>query len=200
MEKVAIYYRVSTERQDIKSQEHAIDLWFRDNGVPGCRIKVFKDEGISGATMNRPALQTMLAEMRDGKLDTLICYRLDRISRDASTAIRLLLELDDIGIKFYSVTQPVLNYRDGNPFHRTMLAAFAEIAQIERETIAERVKFGLRAAKERGVRLGPPIKITDETRKKAKSMRNHGFSIRKIAKCLQISVGSAHSVVSSFDD
>ena len=80
------------------------------------------------------------------------------MSRNATEAIQTLLSLDQLGIRFISVTQPVLNLGPENPFRRTMLAAFSEIAEIERETIVGRVRAGLDAAKRRGVKLGRPKK------------------------------------------
>ena len=83
-------------------------------------------------------------------------YKLDRFSRNATDAIRTLLDLDECNVAFVSVTQPVLNLGHDNPFRRTMLAAFAEIAEIERQTIVQRVKAGLEAAKQRGIKLAHP--------------------------------------------
>ena len=145
MHKYAIYYRVSTEKQDLESQKFSIQKWFEDlskkNKKPNSII-VFKDEGISGRTTNRPGFKKMLEAAYAGKIDTIVVYKLDRFSRHATTAIRLILSLDDVNVAFISVTQPVLNLGHENPFRRTMLAAFAEIAEIERETIVARVVVG----------------------------------------------------------
>ena len=132
MKVVAIYYRVSTDRQDFESQKIAIENWL--NNLPKDKrphkIMKFIDEGISGKTTNRPGLKNLLSAAYSGKIDTIIVYRLDRFSRHATTAIRLILNLDDTGVAFVSVSQPVLNLGHENPFRRTMLAAFAEIAEI----------------------------------------------------------------------
>ena len=134
MKKIGIYYRVSTDKQDLASQESAIHKWLDELGdkKKPSSITSFKDEGISGKTTNRPGLKKMLDSAYAGKIDTIVVYRLDRFSRHASTAIRLILNLDDAGVAFISVTQPVLNLGHENPFRRTMLAAFAEIAEIEK--------------------------------------------------------------------
>jgi DNA invertase Pin-like site-specific DNA recombinase len=129
------------------------------------------------------------------KIDTIICYRLDRFSRHATTAIRLLLNLDEAGVAFISVTQPVLNLGHENPFRRTMLAAFAEIAEIERETIVARVRAGLDAARKKGVRLGPPIKVSNELQEEARLLKVEGMSYKAIAKRLDLSVGTIHNML-----
>lgn len=191
MKTVAVYYRVSTDKQDIKSQESAVENWIESlpkDKSPN-KVLTFLDEGISGKTTNRPGFKNLLDAAYGGKIDTIIVYRLDRFSRHATTAIRLLLNLDEAGVAFVSVTQPVLNLSHENPFRRTMLAAFAEIAEIERETIVARVVAGLEAAKKRGVTLGPPKKINPIIHKTILKLRGEGLSVRAIAKEVSLSVG-----------
>jgi DNA invertase Pin-like site-specific DNA recombinase len=197
--RVAIYYRVSTDKQDLDSQRQSIEKWLVD--LPAEKtpkeVVVYKDEGISGTTSRRPGFQDMLQNCYAHRHDTIICYRLDRFSRNATTAIKLLLNLDEVGVAFISVSQPVLNLGHENPFRRTMLAAFAEIAEIERETIVTRVKAGLEAAKKRGVKLGAPSKTDPETRNKAQELSAKGYSMRVIAKELNLSVGSVHKLLNT---
>lgn len=202
MKSVAIYYRVSTDKQDISSQKTAIETWL-DSLPPNkkpLKISHFIDEGISGKTSNRPAFKEMIDLAYMGKIDTIIVYRLDRFSRNATNAIRMLLNLDEAGVAFISVTQPVLNLSHENPFRRTMLAAFAEIAELERETIVARVIAGLQAAKQRGVVLGQPRKVTDTVRQTALQLRKEGQTIRDIAKNLKLSVGSVATLLRTNSD
>ena len=197
MKKIGIYYRVSTDKQDLQSQKNTVEGWLEDLGdnKKPQSIQVFQDEGVSGKTTNRKGLQELLKIAYEGKIDTIVVYRLDRFSRDASTAIRLILSLDSAGVAFIAVTQPVLNLGHENPFRRTMLAAFAEIAEIERETIVARVVAGLEAAKKRGVVLGAPRKLTEEKREKAIELRERGYSYRDISKTLDLSLGSVSSLL-----
>lgn len=197
MKNIAIYYRVSTDRQDIASQENAVQAWL-EGLSPEKRpqnVLTFVDEGISGKTTKRPEFTKLLDAAYSGKIDTIVVYRLDRFSRHASTAIRLLLNLDEAGVGFISVTQPVLNLGHENPFRRTMLAAFAEIAELERETIVARVVAGLNAARKRGVALGPPRKIDCNIRTSALSLRKQGKTIREIAHDLNLSIGSVSKLL-----
>lgn len=194
---IAIYYRVSTDKQDLASQKGAIEKWLEeltDKKKPK-KILVFQDQGISGKTTNRPGLQAMLKAAYSGKVDTIVVYRLDRLSRNATTAIKMILNLDEAGVAFISVTQAVLNLGHENPFRRTMLAAFAEIAEIERETIVARVKAGLEAAKKRGVKLGAPKKYDDEKLRKAHELKAGGMSFRKISKEIGVSLGTVSKML-----
>ena len=111
MKTVAIYYRVSTERQDLASQKLAVEQWIDnlpDDKKPQKTI-VFKDEGISGKTTRRPEFQKMLDMAWNRQIDTIIFYRLDRFSRHATTAIKLILNLDDAGVAFISVSHNELS-------------------------------------------------------------------------------------------
>jgi DNA invertase Pin-like site-specific DNA recombinase len=198
MERIAIYYRVSTDKQDLDSQKVTIDRWLAELVKPPKHVYVIKDEGMSGKNENRPGYKELLQLALQRKIDTIVVYRLDRLSRNATVAIRTLLELDEYGVGFVSVTQPVLNLGHSNPFRRTMLAAFAEIAEIERETIVARVRSGLEAAKRRGVVLGAPMKINQELIDKAKGLRDEGFSYKKIATQLDVSVGTIHNALKGF--
>ena len=197
MKHIGIYYRISTDKQDLQSQKLAVENWLES--LPKERkpatTRVFVDEGISGKTEKRPGLQDLLKTAMSGKIDTIIVYKLDRFSRQANTAIRMILNLDAAGVAFVSVTQPVLNLGHENPFRRTMIAAFAEIAEIERETIVARVQAGLEVARKKGVILGRPKKINSEHKEKVLMLRKEGFSMRKIAEEIGLSLGSVSKVI-----
>ncbi len=197
MRHIAIYYRVSTEKQDLDSQKQTVEQWLDDlpKSKQPASVTVYQDEGFSGKNFRRPGFQKLMETAYNRKIDTIVVYKLDRFSRNATDAIRTILSLDEVGVAFISVTQPVLNLGHENPFRRTMLSAFAEIAEIERETIVARVKSGLEAAKKRGVRLGPPIKISEELRQDILNLRQTGKSVKAIAKQSGISVGSVHKII-----
>lgn len=197
MERIAVYYRVSTDKQDLDSQKVAIERWIADLPKKPKSVHVIQDEGISGKHENRPGYRELLGLAVQRKIDTIVVYRLDRLSRNATVAIKTLLELDEYGVGFISVTQPVLNLGHSNPFRRTMLAAFAEIAEIERETIVARVRSGLEAAKKRGVVLGAPVKVTEDVVSRARELRAAGRSYKEIAEELEVSVGSIHKALKS---
>jgi len=176
MKKVAIYYRVSTDKQDVASQKYAVEKYLEELKNPPQKIEVFEELGMSGKDHKRPNFRRLMQECMKGKFDTIVVYKLDRFSRDG----------------FVSVTQPVLNLGHDNPFRRTLLAAFAELAEIERETIVARVRAGLEAAKQRGVQLGAPRKYNEDTIRKVKTMREDGNSFGQIADILGIPKGSVY--------
>jgi len=194
---IGIYYRVSTDRQDLLSQKQAVEKWLSllpDREKPKT-IYQYEDVGISGSKEARPEFQRMLEDAFAKKLDTIVVYRLDRFSRDASSAIQKILQLDTHGVAFVSVSQPALNLGHHVPFRKTMLAAFAEIAEIERDTLIARVNMGLAAARKRGVVLGTPKKCTPELKEKAWVLRSQGLTMREIATRLEVSLGSVSSLL-----
>lgn len=197
MKRVAIYYRVSTDKQELHSQQTAIDRWLANCSQQPEQIMSFKDEGRSGHDKRRPAYRELMDYVVRGLIDTVVVYRLDRFSRSASEAIRTLLELDEYGVGFVSITQPILNLGHENPFRRTMLAAFAEIAEIERDTIVSRVKAGLEAARKRGVVLGRPKKATPKHLRRARALRATGMSYQRIASEINLSKGKVFSMLNS---
>ena len=194
-ERVAVYYRVSTDRQDLHIQREAVERWLAERSPPPRKVYTLKDEGYSGNNPRRPAYRELMRLVTARKIDVIVVYKLDRFSRSASTAIRTLLALDDYDVGFVSVTQPIISLEQDNPFRRTMLAAFAEISQIERETIVARVHAGLQAAKARGVKLGRPSKTNADTVYLAKQLRQSGLSYAKIAHHLNLSKGKVHNML-----
>ncbi len=195
----AVYYRVSTDHQDFESQKHAIEQWLSIQPEKPEKLTVISDMAISGANTNRPGYKKLLDLAKKGVIDTVIVYRLDRFSRDASTAIRAILNLDDMGVAFISVSQPVLNFGHNMPFRKTMIAAFAEIAELERDTIRARVKSGMDAAKKRGVRFGKAPMVSKDLADQVKELRTKGLSFREIAVALNISHSLAHKA-SKYED
>lgn len=99
-----------------------------------------EDEGFSGKSTNRPAYTQMIEDMRAGKFQVLCCYRLDRISRNVRDFAELLDDLQRHNIAFVSVRN---NFDTSTPFGRAMVYISSALAQMERETLAERVKDNL---------------------------------------------------------
>jgi len=194
--RTAIYYRVSTEGQEFDSQEHEVNMFIGKLEEQPTSIEIFSDKASGKSRKKRPEFERMIAQARAGEIDTIVVYKLDRFSRDANTAIRLLLEMDSVGVAFISVSQKVLNLGHDNPFRRTMLAAFAEIAQLERETIVARIKAGLKAAKEKGNLPGPKPKY--DRKKLAELHILRGMRYVEISRMTGASIGTISKSVKNY--
>ena len=120
----------------------------------GCTT-IFKDEGLSGATVKRPALTRCLKALRPG--DTLIVWKLDRLGRSLRDLITLLDDLRARGIHFQSLTEHIDTETAAG---RAMWQMIGVLAELERSLITERTRAGVQAAKQRGVQFGPKPKLT----------------------------------------
>jgi len=135
------YARVSTDDQNPALQLAALKR-------AGCKT-VFKDEGLSGATLKRPALSRCLKTLQQG--DTLTVWKLDRLGRSLGDMIAMLDDLRARGVKFRSLTEAI---DTETPTGRAMWQMIGVLAELERSLITERTRAGIQAAKRRGVNSG----------------------------------------------
>lgn len=112
---------------------------------------VYEDEGFSGGNVKRPEYQQMLKDAKNKKFNILICYRLDRISRNISNFSNLITELDELNINFVSIRE---QFDTSTPLGRAMMYISSVFAQFERETIAERIKDNMHQLARNGRWLG----------------------------------------------
>lgn len=117
---------------------------------------IYEDEGFSGGNTDRPEFQKMLKDARTKKFDTIICYRLDRISRNIADFSTLIDELQKLNIGFISIRE---QFDTSTPMGRAMMYIASVFAQLERETIAERIRDNMLELAKTGRWLGgvPPM-------------------------------------------
>jgi Enterobacteriaceae phage serine recombinase len=161
------YARVSTDDQNPALQLAALKK-------AGCKT-VFKDEGLSGATLKRPALTRCLKTLQKG--DTIIVWKLDRLGRSLRDLIAMLDGLRDRGIKFRSLTEAI---DTDTPTGRAMWQMIGVLAELERSLITERTRAGILAAKRRGVKFGRKRKLTPQKIAHARKMLAGGESVESV--------------------
>ncbi|MGN1004819.1 MAG: recombinase family protein [Oscillospiraceae bacterium] len=124
-------------------------------------ISVYEDEGFSAKNMERPQFQQMLRDMKQKKPDFIICYRLDRISRNVSDFSSLVEDLNDRSISLVCIKE---EFDTSKPMGKAMMYIASVFAQLERETIAERVRDNLMMLARTGRWLGgtTPTGFTSE--------------------------------------
>ncbi|MDD4693834.1 MAG: recombinase family protein [Firmicutes bacterium] len=153
--KVAIYSRKSKFTGKGESVENQIQLCkeyiekhFSDRNP---EMLIYEDEGYSGGTVDRPMFQAMLKDAKAREFSILICYRLDRVSRNIADFSTLIEELQDYGISFISIRE---QFDTSTPMGRAMMYIASVFAQLERETIAERIRDNMLQLAKTGRWLG----------------------------------------------
>lgn len=147
----AVYVRVSTQEQaehgySIGEQEERLKAYC--SAVGWTVYKVYTDAGFSGGNINRPALQQLITDVKLGRVQKVLVYKLDRLSRSQKDTLSLI---EDVflahGADFVSLSE---NFDTGTPFGRAMIGILAVFAQLEREQIKERMSMGLDARAKQG--------------------------------------------------
>jgi len=185
--RVALYARVSTTDQSTDSQLLDLRRYVRERGWN--IFKEYVDEGISGTKDSRPALNELMNDAKKRRFDVVFVWRFDRFARSTKHLILALEEFRNLGIDFVSYQE---NIDTSSPLGSAIFTIISAVAQLERDIIAERVKAGLRRAKENGKKLGRP-RVTVDT-EKIHSLRSKGLSLRAIAQ----HTGISHTKVAKF--
>lgn len=148
--RVALYVRVSSQEQvDGYSIGEQIERLTKYSEAMCWDVyKIYTDPGYSGGDTNRPGLHSMLQDIKDGKVDKVVVYKLDRLSRSQKDTMMLIEdEFLAHGVDFVSMSE---NFDTSTPFGRAMIGILAVFAQLERENIKERTMIGKEARAKEG--------------------------------------------------
>ena len=140
--RVGLYPRVSGhEQEDNYSIPDQIDRMQKYCESRDWMVyKIYTDSGYTGSNMDRPGLQDMIKDVENGKLDMVLVYKLDRLSRSQKDTLYLIEDVfDKHGVSFTSITE---NFDTSTPFGKATLGMLAVFAQLEREKIKERTMAG----------------------------------------------------------
>jgi DNA invertase Pin-like site-specific DNA recombinase len=186
----AVYIRVSTEGQRIDSQEQELKRYCRQRGWRNGAVYV---DRISGAKTSRPQLDRLMHDMRAGKIERLVVYKLDRLGRSLTHLALILDEMNRLRVPLIASSQGIDTSSD-NPAGKLQLGVLMAVSEFERGIIRERVNSGLAAAKARGVRLGRPATLAARTGEVNK-LRKSGMGLRAIARHLKMAPSSVSKVL-----
>lgn len=145
MNKVAVYVRVSTVNQNLEGQRASIQGWLDGHGVKDAVW--YEDAGVSGDTLNRPAMDRLKADIFNGQVKTVVCFKLDRLSRSMQEGIGLICSWIKQDVRVVSVTQQ-LDF--SGTVGQMVAAVLLAVAQMEQETRRERQAVGIAVAKAKG--------------------------------------------------
>ena len=165
----AIYTRVSIEQgleQDFNSldaQYDASQAYIRSQAHAGWTLlrAKYDDGGFSGSTTDRPALQRLLEDVRAGKIDVIVVYKVDRLTRSLADFAKLVELFDGHAVSFVSVTQ---QFNTTTSMGRLTLNVLLSFAQFEREVTSERIRDKIAASKRKGLWVGGIVPLGYATR------------------------------------
>jgi site-specific DNA recombinase len=160
----AIYTRVSTDaglEQDFNSleaQRESAEAYIKSQAREGWRLvrERFDDGGYSGGSMDRPALQNLLNRVRERRIDVIVVYKVDRLTRSLADFAKLVEAFDGHGVAFVSVTQ---SFNTTTSMGRLTLNVLLSFAQFEREVTGERIRDKIAASKKKGLWMGGVVPL-----------------------------------------
>jgi site-specific DNA recombinase len=160
----AIYTRKSTEYNlelafnSLDAQREACEAYIKSQAHEGWRMipSRYDDGAFSGASLDRPALQQLLADVRAAKIDIVLVYKVDRLTRSLADFAKLIELFDAHNVSFVSVTQA---FNTSSSMGRLTLNVLLSFAQYERELIGERVRDKIAASKRKGIWVGGPVPL-----------------------------------------
>jgi len=164
LRRCAVYTRKSSEEgleQDFNSlaaQREACEAFIRSQAGEGWRLVKtgYDDGGLSGATMERPALTRLLADIRERLIDVVVVYKVDRLTRSLADFAKMVEVFDAGGVSFVAVTQ---QFNTTTSMGRLTLNVLLSFAQFEREVTGERIRDKIAASKAKGMWMGGTVPL-----------------------------------------
>jgi site-specific DNA recombinase len=165
----AVYTRKSTDEglekefNSLDAQRESCEAYIASQRTEGWVLvpDYYDDGGISGGTLERPALQRLLRDIEADRIDVVVVYKIDRLSRSLMDFAKLVQAFDEHNVTFVSVTQ---SFNTTTSMGRLTLNILLSFAQFEREVIGERVRDKIAASKARGMWMGGPVPLGYDVR------------------------------------
>jgi site-specific DNA recombinase len=184
-QRCAIYTRKSTEHNldltftSLDAQREACEAYIKSQAHEGWSLvrDRFDDGGLSGASLDHFALQILLDQVRARRIDIIVVYKVDRLTRSLADFAKLVELFDEHEVSFVSVTQ---SFNTTSSMGRLTLNVLLSFAQFEREVIGERVRDKIAASKRKGIWVGGPVPLGRSINKKLEIVPDEADLVRKI--------------------
>ena len=192
---IAIYVRVSSRKQDTRSQEPDVRRWV-EAYANGVEVKWYLDKA-SGKTMDRPGWRKLEADMQAGKVSKVVVWRLDRLGRTASGLTALFDSLRSRGIGLVSIKDSL---DLATPAGRLMANVLASVAAYENEVRSERIVAGQAVARANGKqwggrKAGQRVKVNDDQIETIRRLHAENKPVTAIARTVGLSRPTIYSVL-----
>jgi DNA invertase Pin-like site-specific DNA recombinase len=203
-QRCAIYTRKSTEHNldlafnSLDAQREACEAYIKSQSHEGWRLlpEHYDDGGLSGASLERPALQQLLDAVRNGGIDTVVVYKVDRLTRSLADFAKLVELFDEHHVSFVSVTQ---SFNTTSSMGRLTLNVLLSFAQFEREVISERVRDKIAASKRRGLWMGGTVPLGYRNENKRLVVEDSDAGLLRRIFQLYLDLGSVGALVKALD-
>src|SRR6266436_6073312 len=164
LRRCAVYTRKSSEEgleqefNSLHAQREACEAFIKSQAGEGWRLvrTHYDDGGLSGATMERPALQRLMGDIDQGLVDAVVVYKVDRLTRSLADFAKMIEVFDARGVSFVAVTQ---QFNTTTSMGRLTLNVLLSFAQFEREVTGERIRDKIAASKQKGMWMGGLVPI-----------------------------------------
>lgn len=190
------YVRVSTDKQDIKSQKLEISKYVLPENI--------YDDVISGKTnaKNRSGFSQVYSRIKRGEVSELYIFEMSRLGRDARESLQLFIEIEQLGVKIISLSpnEAWTRVTEIPGIRNIFVAMFAWFGDIERKSISERTKLGLQRAREQNKHLGRPFKNPDRTKYEKIKRENPKLKPAQIAMVMQIPTATFYRYLKKWKD
>ena len=195
----AIYTRKSSEEgleqgfNSLEAQHEACEAYIRSQAHEGWKVvnERFDDGGFSGGSMDRPALQRLLGRIRDNRVDVIVIYKIDRLTRSLMDFAKLAELFDKQGVSFVSVTQ---QFNTTTSMGRLMLNVLLSFAQFEREITGERIRDKIAASKKKGMWMGGAVPLGYDSKDRTLVINETEAKIVRTLYSLYLKLGNVHDV------
>jgi len=189
LQRCAIYTRKSSEEgleqefNSLQAQREACEAFIKSQAGEGWRLinTSYDDGGLSGATMERPALQRLMADITQGLINVVVVYKVDRLTRSLADFAKMVEAFDAHGVSFVSVTQ---QFNTTTSMGRLTLNVLLSFAQFEREVTGERIRDKIAASKRKGMWMGGLVPIGyDVSDRHLVVNQTEAATVREIFRC-----------------
>jgi len=185
---VAVYLRVSTEKQDLETQKLAIEKWLKSRGLKWRDLDYVFEEIETGKEDARPQFRRLWSLVKEGKIGTVIVFELSRLSRRMRTLVDFLYDCAEGNVQVVSVRESFFNEWMRDPKARTIIVGLLGILyELEQQFISERIKVGLERARREGKKIGGQFKLSKKEQQELVKMYKEGMPIARIARRFGVS-------------
>src|SRR6266516_1779033 len=201
----AIYTRVSTEHgldqefNSLDAQYDAASAYIKSQAHAGWALirSRYDDGGYSGGSTDRPDLQRLLDDIRARKIDVIVVYKVDRLTRSLADFAKLVELFDAQGVSFVSVTQ---QFNTTTSMGRLTLNVLLSFAQFEREVTSERIRDKIAASKKKGMWMGGPVPMGYRVEQKRLVIEPTEADLVRLLFDLYLEIGSAPRLKEQTDE